>query len=558
MRQATLVAYYGSKPAALEALIEKCQHIVEARAGGRFHPYGMEQVHATILGLERVDGNFNRNFAEHRGERKEMDVVGFSEYLQKHGGVPFEVQFGGFPDSDFPFTSRGKRPFARSFSIQGDKAVLIGWPVRRDPPPAYPATLDELRRRGGVHGILHSWHRNPEDYDNDLYLRLGLFGEPVEQDLIRMIEYEVRNMLSANEPVFSAVDAASLRVVSYLDETLPPATSVSSPIGEIRARDCFDSLLAGVPPPKAETAGRLVLATTPRRDSLAGIEGFLKFGRAWQAVDERVLLLVAMPSRCSEEIREALSAMLLPGKGEHLAEMSPAAGALVGTIFKGAAEAAFQLPGVRAFLHIPVDIDFGNLHPDDVQLHIRELARIADGDGPALLLGDYEPRLWRRGMPARHWTKELIGKTIWGLFRHFGLDTGLLESEFRNLRTEFWSCKSYFFKSADEAGAFSANDPIPFLILHANQQGLPVETRDIGTFYEAVEGKPDASRVLWQVIRFAEQAANAYLARRSVRDLAAARSMLPAWKNKVEEGMRIAFENVDEILRKLGELEEAK
>jgi hypothetical protein len=195
MRQATLVAYNGSKPTALAEVIHKCQQMVKARAGGRFHPYGMEQVHATILGLERVDGRFNRNFAEHRGERKEMDVVGFSEYLQMPGALPFEVQFGGFPDRDFPFTSQG------------------------DPKP--------------------------------------------DEELIRVIECEVRDTLSAGEPVSCTIDAASLRVVSYLDETLPPATSVSSPISDIRARDCFDSLLAGVPPPKAETAGKLGRVADP-------------------------------------------------------------------------------------------------------------------------------------------------------------------------------------------------------------------------------------------------------------------------------------------------------
>ena len=51
-------------------------------------------------------------------------------FILESGHLPFDAQFGGFEDRDYPFRSRGARPFDRSFSIQGRTAVVIGWPVR--------------------------------------------------------------------------------------------------------------------------------------------------------------------------------------------------------------------------------------------------------------------------------------------------------------------------------------------------------------------------------------------------------------------------------------------
>ena len=146
-----------------------------------FRPYPLAQVHATVLGLERLPqpALYNRNMLEFRGELRAMRLPELFGFILQSGHLPFDAQFGGFEDCDYPFRSRGARPFDRSFSIQGRTAVIIGWPVRaardrRSSAPDWPLILDELRRSAQRFGVLHRWHPEPSDVDNDLYLRLGL------------------------------------------------------------------------------------------------------------------------------------------------------------------------------------------------------------------------------------------------------------------------------------------------------------------------------------------------------------------------------------------------
>src|SRR5207244_208499 len=102
MRQVTLVALYGSKPDQLAGTIRSCQTHLAKRFAKCFRPYNIHQVHATITGLESVQGSlrYNRNLAEHRGSWKTMDLVGFSNFLQNTKLLPLTVQIGGFVDRD--------------------------------------------------------------------------------------------------------------------------------------------------------------------------------------------------------------------------------------------------------------------------------------------------------------------------------------------------------------------------------------------------------------------------------------------------------------------------
>jgi hypothetical protein len=222
-----------------------------------FRPYNIHQVHATITGLESVEGSprYNRNLAEHRGSWKTMDLLGFSDFLQNTKLLPLTVQIGGFADRDYPFTSRNRRPYERSFSIQGDKAVLMGWPVTHESSPAgadpnatpesmtYPDTLERIRHHAADFNILHSWHRQPGDVDNDFYMRIGLFSPlPSDQEVVRFLEIEMRAMLGASEPAFVRVGPADLVFVSYHDETLPRASSVPWSLEQARVPNFMDTL----------------------------------------------------------------------------------------------------------------------------------------------------------------------------------------------------------------------------------------------------------------------------------------------------------------------------
>ena len=233
MRQLAVVAFYREKPGALEQLILACQEQLQRSLGSAFQPYALAQVHATILGLERTDSRHNYNFAQLRGEQRFMDLAGLLAFLRTTDQLPFPVQLGGFGDRDYPFASRGRRPYARSFLIQADKAVLMGWPV--DPlakgRAVYPPALDELRRQGQRYNVLHKYHQSAHDVDNDLYLRLGLLAPgAVPAALLTTLTADLRGYLSIRQPLNLSVGPQQLSLVAYEDERLLPATTRSWPL----------------------------------------------------------------------------------------------------------------------------------------------------------------------------------------------------------------------------------------------------------------------------------------------------------------------------------------
>ena len=67
MRQVTLVALYGQKSEELRDLIIEIQDIIGSHPGVNFQSYDFEQVHGTIVGLERVidSAMFNMNFSKY-------------------------------------------------------------------------------------------------------------------------------------------------------------------------------------------------------------------------------------------------------------------------------------------------------------------------------------------------------------------------------------------------------------------------------------------------------------------------------------------------------------
>jgi hypothetical protein len=226
MTQIGIVAYYGQKPLALAHLIEACQQQLQRSLGAGFQPYELAQVHATILGLEQVeDGSGdNRNFAQLRDERRRMDVAALLEALRTTKRLPITIQIGGFADRPYPFTSRGRTPFARSFNIQGDRAVLMGWPLNPTAKgsAAYPPVLSELRRAGEAFNVLHKYHAAPRDMDNDFYLRLGLLdAATISADALATASADLRAYLGIVQPTIHSIHLEQLALVAYDDERLP-------------------------------------------------------------------------------------------------------------------------------------------------------------------------------------------------------------------------------------------------------------------------------------------------------------------------------------------------
>ena len=245
MRQVSLVTLYGQKPANLQGLIIDCQERISSIPGIRFQPYDPRQVHGTLISLERTFGKANLNFALYRNSMKPMDFDGLLLFLRTAVKIPFQIQIGGFENRDYPFVSQGKKPYERSFSIQDDKAVLMGWPVRIATLPSissnfeskeslvYPNTLDDLRRAAQDFNILHTYHRDMLDVDNDFYFRIGLV-EPSSLDaqMRKNMEDTLRVYLEAIPPVIVEIAIKDIHIVSYVDNRLPYESTQAWPISD--------------------------------------------------------------------------------------------------------------------------------------------------------------------------------------------------------------------------------------------------------------------------------------------------------------------------------------
>lgn len=235
--QVTLVALYGDKGDEFAAAIAACQRLVSEAAGAAFEPYELRQVHATIIGMERHHAPAcNANFRKHRAREAAMDFDGFLSFLRSCDFLPFDVRLCGFHRDEMPFTSRERSPHERSFSLQGGKVVMIGWPERwsceADPTgdtsalqrevAIYPRTLDAIRRAAQHYGILHAYHQSPSDIDNDLFFRIGMLIPGVDtRATADSIEHAVRELMSARPVVRLPIGLGDLRIAAYEDDRLP-------------------------------------------------------------------------------------------------------------------------------------------------------------------------------------------------------------------------------------------------------------------------------------------------------------------------------------------------
>jgi hypothetical protein len=219
--QVTLVAQYGPKPPGLAAFLRRLQNNLSASIGRAFQPYDIEQVHATVVGLEgcRADGTI-------RGRRngRAINLSGIVEFFRGDAFAPIQVRVGGYRAADrHSFRSRDEHPYMRSFSIQGSTAVAIGWPVEGAHPPD---SLDRLRRSLERFGVRHKWHTAAEDVDNDCFLVLGrLDRDVIDHRILEAAAEAVRADLAATSHAMIDIDRDSLSFVGYLDPALPRATS---------------------------------------------------------------------------------------------------------------------------------------------------------------------------------------------------------------------------------------------------------------------------------------------------------------------------------------------
>ena len=221
------VAFYGPKTGRLRELLTGVQALIAEHVGGDFRPYTLDQVHATLIALNgvRAGGTIvNEYLLEHAGERREMDLPRVMDILARRFATPLRVRIGGFrPGQAIPFTSRGQHVAERSFSVQGEAFVLVGWPAESLAGAGRP--LDDLRREMNAAGVLHRYHARPGDVDNDLHLVVGHQDGAPAAALARATA-AVRDKLAA-DPADLAIALSDVTIVAADSHTLAPPLYVS-------------------------------------------------------------------------------------------------------------------------------------------------------------------------------------------------------------------------------------------------------------------------------------------------------------------------------------------
>jgi len=248
--QVTIAALIRDKPPHFAAFLDACKMRVVEMLGQAFRGYDTDkQIHATIVGLERVPTNrsafHNKNFNQHRQRQLEMDYAGLLNYFQMSADFPLQIQIGGFQNREYPFVSRGDRPFLRSFSIQPGRnpegkevefVVMMGWPIRsRDLPTSqnqlpqlnetlkYPKSLDSIRQTVQTFNVLHAYHSTLTDVDNDFFFRIGIINNPAKIDpfIKQQLVDSMREWLAHHDPVIVNVKRSDIWLIQYTSPELP-------------------------------------------------------------------------------------------------------------------------------------------------------------------------------------------------------------------------------------------------------------------------------------------------------------------------------------------------
>ena len=221
-RFVSAVACYGPKTGPLRDLLAGVQALIAQHLGDDFLPYSPEQVHATLIALNGVRAGgavVNEYFLTQAGVRREMDLPRVMDILARRFATPLRVRIGGFlPHQEIPFTSRGQHLAERTFSVQDQAFVLMGWPAESLAGAGRP--LDELRREMNAAGVLHRYHARAADVDNDLHLVVGHHRGAPAGALARATA-AVRDQLAA-DPVDLAIGLTDIKIVAADSHTLVP------------------------------------------------------------------------------------------------------------------------------------------------------------------------------------------------------------------------------------------------------------------------------------------------------------------------------------------------
>jgi hypothetical protein len=229
-RLITAVALYGPKTGDLRQLLETVQAIAREKLSDGFRPYTLDQIHGTVIRLDGVADSqtgllVNPGFLELTGTARAMNHARALEILADHLTPPLRIRIGGYgPQAPAMFSSQGRHPHERAFSVQGDAFVLMGWPVSTVANGMSHRPLDDLRRNMNEANILHWYHDSLADIDNDFHLVVGHHNGVPEREATETVR-AVRAYL-ARHPVQIAVGIDQISIVAANSPTLAPAAFV--------------------------------------------------------------------------------------------------------------------------------------------------------------------------------------------------------------------------------------------------------------------------------------------------------------------------------------------
>jgi hypothetical protein len=226
----TIVMFYGIKDPSLASLVCSLQELAAQALGKQFLPRPLDEVHATLIGLERSESATLDQTAE---------IVA---YLDCEFRKSLLVQFGGFEDKDYVFSSRGERLYSRSLSVVGNDLVLIGWPV--NPIDSQPdLELDRIRHECQAYGFRYKYYDSPGAVDPDCYMTIGDIGEAVNESDIERLLTQGRLLLS-EKPSKLNTDTSSIKLAIYEDRRLPSSSTRTVALNRLRSAVDIKSFLS--------------------------------------------------------------------------------------------------------------------------------------------------------------------------------------------------------------------------------------------------------------------------------------------------------------------------
>ena len=202
--RSTVVAWYDVLPDDLAELVARLQAAAVACLGTACRLRHPDQVHATLIGLERTPAPF--------------DPAPLAAHLRAALTPPLTIQFGGFPRDDRRLLSRGTTLYDRGVTVRDGRVVLMGWPVADGVPGA---ELARIRESCAAHGVTHRY-----GFDPDVYLVLADVAPGAQAE---ELEAAVRREL-AGTAVRLPLGASDLSLVTYDDTTLPRSSTVWEPL----------------------------------------------------------------------------------------------------------------------------------------------------------------------------------------------------------------------------------------------------------------------------------------------------------------------------------------